>query len=320
MNTAINRDTVKKAVITIVLVVAVLSAYSYLTESGLPRISLIALLLSTLVLLSGWLVSALRLRYLVGAYHGSTCSLRTCISARFVGDVFAKITPSSIGGEAARAHYLSTAMGLDFLEAYALTIYEVYFDVILTCLVGAVVSVIFLPYSTPVLVTAVATGLIWVTTFNFIGRLVGFFNRKLLNNEYLEKSFMTKYLVKFLAYVKKFKDSYLEVSSKITPRQRAVLWALTLLTHTLWALALIPLLLLGGVVENPDVRGIFWKSVAAYYLMQAISILPTPGGSGVAEYGLSLALPPSVVVSYRVVYFFVPFFIGLAVFLKYSRR
>jgi hypothetical protein len=47
--------------------------------------------------------------------------------------------------------------------------------------------------------------------------------------------------------------------------------------------------------------------------MMSMGSLPTPGGSISSEYGLSIILPPSTVVSYRTLFYYSTILLGLFV-------
>jgi len=306
---------IKRLVISTTIVAVVLVVYSKLMCVRELSLDVRSAALSTAILLTGWLISAIRLKYLFRvAKRDLSCSIKTCIGARFAGDVLAKITPSSIGGEPARAYYISMDTGLPFLEVYALTIYEVYFDVMFTCISGALFSLWSLPLSLPALITSLVVGATWAAVFNNIGRIYAFIGEKAMGNRLLERSLnrlrASKYFSRFLNKLLDFKDHYVKISSKVRSRQKFALWALTIVIHFTWSLSIIPLVL-ARHDHGLNMPAIIWVAVAAYCLMQSMSILPTPGGSGVAEYGLSIALPPDVVVAYRSLYFFVPILVGL---------
>ncbi|MEM0470614.1 MAG: lysylphosphatidylglycerol synthase domain-containing protein [Desulfurococcaceae archaeon] len=316
MNEVGLRGLARRLAATTIIFVTVLLAYSTLMNVRALNVTVCGVLLSAALLLAGWFVSAIRLKLLFRAFKpGLRCSLGVCVKARFAGDVLAKMTPSSIGGEPARAYYISTRTGLSFLEAYALAIYEVYFDVILTCAMGAAVSLNYMPLGLPVLITSVSAGALWIVVFSSLDKITGFLCRRIFGSKRVKGSLVGKYLDKLVYPLTRFKGHYTEVSSRVTTKLKALTWALTFLVHTLWSVSLIPLIPCSEVAHS-GVMGLLWRSVSAYYLMQSISILPTPGGSGVAEYGLSLALPADTVVAYRVLYFFVPVLIGLLVLLK----
>lgn len=310
-------EILRKALVVVTVVVTVLLLYSRLTGAEPPKFSALSLAASLAVFMGGWLVSAVRLKQLVhSCNNGLKCSFRTFIEARFLGELLARITPSSIGGEPARAYHISRNTKLGYLEAYMLTLYEVYFDVVMTCVVGAIASIPYLPLSAPVLLVSLTVGATWVIAFNFIDKL-NFYKLVGIRN-CAEKLMRSKHLERVVKYIRESKRQYSEIRSKITAGRLAMTWLLTALIHILWATSIIPL-----IAERQqgllDPFTAIKTSLSAYFLMQAISIIPTPGGSGVAEYGLTIVLAPEVVVVYRAVYYFIPLIIGLVVSLKYLR-
>jgi len=48
---------------------------------------------------------------------------------------------------------------------YAMTIYEVSYDVVLTCVLGAIFSVWYLPLSTPILAVSLVVPISWLLFF-----------------------------------------------------------------------------------------------------------------------------------------------------------
>ena len=310
------RRLLRNMTISLIIVLGVVTIYSLITSTGLPTISMYSLISSILLYLVGWLISAIRLQLIVKTYDPMTkCSLNTCLSARFIGDLLAKITPSSIGGEPARAHVIHVNSSISFLESYAITLFEVYHDVVLTCIIGIVSSILYLPLSIPVLLVSVLTLFLWIIVFNII--LPG--NRSVAIKGLEEsRNFPFILLHKVAKMVIEFKNHYTLVFSRINLKRKIVIWLLTIITHFTWASSLIPLLL--SESSGQEYAVILEKSIAGFFLMQAISILPTPGGSIAAEYGLSLALKPSIVVAYRLIHYTIPVLIGLLLVVKAMKK
>jgi len=185
-------------------------------------------------------------------------------------------------------------------SSYALAIYEVSYDVIYTCILGLFFSVWYLPYSIPVLLVSGFVVVSWPVFFRNIWRVVP----RLKANYVAVKLGKFAWFEKLFKHIEDFGKTYSEISSTMDLGSKLFTWILTVLIHCLWALAIAPFLYFQRRAVNP-VLGL-WTAFSAYSLMQAISMLPTPGGAGVAEYGLSLVLPPEVVVAYRIIYYFVP--------------
>ncbi|MEM2024710.1 MAG: flippase-like domain-containing protein [Desulfurococcaceae archaeon] len=318
VNSVMPKEVFKKALLVALIVVAVLLLYSSLMNTGLPSFSAHSLAASLAIFMAGWLVSAIRLKMLVRACDpASSCSFRTFVEARFLGELLARITPSSIGGEPARAYHISRNTKLGYLEAYMLTLYEVYFDVVLTCLVGAIVSVPYLPPSLPVLLVSILTAFAWVLAFNLIDKIK--VRREISGHTRMGRLLRNERLNRLVGYIKTSRTYYAEIRSKVKASRVILAWLLTALVHVLWGFSVVPLIVdkHGGSVSPLTALK---EGVSAYFLMQAISIIPTPGGSGVAEYGLTLVLAPDIVVAYRGIYYFIPLAIGLAVSLRYLRE
>lgn len=297
----------------VALATVVILVYSVVTSSlgALPGLLSADTVFSAALITLGWVVSAVRLKLLLESYGGRVrLPLLDAVAIRLIGGLVANITPSSIGGEPARAYYVSRRTGLGMAESYALVIYEVYYDVIAVNLAGVFLSIQALPLSTPVLLVAVFMSTSWLyASFKVskTGRSVG------------DGSSLPRWVPGFLrsrfnalyARYLEFARSYSSVSSSIPLRVKAAAWALTLVYHTIWGLAVVPFT---GSATLPLAA----RAVEAYFLMQSFSSLPTPGGSGAAEYGLSLLLDPSTVVKYRVLYYYYGVVVGLAVLAAYD--
>jgi uncharacterized protein (TIRG00374 family) len=291
----------KRLVVAIVLVVGVIQVYIVVTGADLSRIGLPELAYSAVLVFAGWVVSVFRLMYIVESnYNDVNCSFKTYLKARFLGDLLAKITPSAIGGEPARALLISSESGLSIGTAYALAIYEVSYDVIYTCLLGLFFSMWYLPYSIPVILVSGFVVVSWPVFFRSVSRVASKFRA----NYVAVKLAKFTWFEKLFKHIEDFGKTYSEISSTMDLGSKLFTWILTVLIHCFWALAIAPFLYFQGRAMNP-VLGL-WTVFSAYSIMQAISMLPTPGGVGVAEYGLSLVLPPEVVVAYRIIYYFVP--------------
>lgn len=313
-NSIIENELPKKIATTILIVLSILYIYTVITGVRYVYAPISSIAQAIAIIYVGWVLSAIRLKYLIkNVYPSRKCSLMTCLNARFLGDLLAKITPSSIGGEPARAYYLSIFTNTGFIENYALTIYEVYYDVVFTCVMGALISIFYLPLSIPVMTVSIAAGSLWILFFNSMNILSKIKLPSSIHKYISSRTWIKTVMDKFI----EFKKYYLFIASRLKIRDKITLWFLTAIVNIAWAVSAVPLLqssLFGGA------RVIAIYSISAYFMMQAISILPTPGGSGVAEYGLSITLPPEIVVLYRIVYYFSPMIIGIGVLFNILRK
>lgn len=303
-------------IITLIVVTLVILAYSVITSSLSSLLELYSMdtLVSLLVITLGWIISALRLKLLFeSSMKGITLPLIDSLAIRLIGGLIANITPSSIGGEPGRAYYLSRRIGVDTVKSYALVIYEVYYDVLAVNIIGACISVKYLPLSTPVLLVSLFMSLSWLSISLKIVRAGRNMPSGLDAAPRWIPGFMRKHFNKLYARYLDFASSYSEMASRISLGRKALLWLLTILYHTIWGVAALPFI----HVFNVDA---VVKVVEAYFIMQSFSSLPTPGGSGAAEYGLSIVLDPSVVVKYRVVYYYYGIMAGLISLIMYDNK
>ncbi|MGC8953966.1 MAG: flippase-like domain-containing protein, partial [Desulfurococcus sp.] len=153
-------------IITLIVVTLVILAYSVITSSLSSLLELYSMdtPVSLLVITLGWIISALRLKLLFeSSMKGITLPLIDSLAIRLIGGLTANITPSSIGGEPGRAYYLSRRTGVDTVKSYALVIYEVYYDVLAVNIIGAFLSVKYLPLSTPVLLVSLFMSFSWLS-------------------------------------------------------------------------------------------------------------------------------------------------------------
>jgi len=98
----------KRMLLSVGLAIGAIQAYIALMNIEISAIFSLDAAFSLISILVGWFLSAIRLRLTVKlSSPNASCSLISCIKARFLGDVIAKITPSSIGGEPAREYYLA---------------------------------------------------------------------------------------------------------------------------------------------------------------------------------------------------------------------
>jgi len=287
----------RKIIATLITVTSVILAYSILTAGyeGFKNLASWKGAASFTVLLIGWFISAVRLKYLVGKIHGYRLSLKESMKARLLGGLVANITPSAIGGEPARAAFLKKIMGKDIEELYALTLYEVYYDVILVNTVALIPAFLYLPVSIPVVLVASFMIASWLSMSFLIKR-----------NNNSSNSFLLKISARFPGFYErfvKFSNGYREISSKIGLSGVLVLSALTIAYNTTWGLATF---FLAG--DHHILEG-----VVAYYFMMSMGSIPTPGGSISSEYGLSIILPPSAVVSYRTLFYYSTILLGFLV-------
>ncbi|MCY0868105.1 MAG: lysylphosphatidylglycerol synthase transmembrane domain-containing protein [Desulfurococcus sp.] len=302
----------RSLIATALIVGAVALAYGVATSSLTSLLELYSpgTLLSIALLTAGWAISAVRLKILVESTVKRRLPLVEYLAVRLIGGLMASLTPSAIGGEPARAYYVSRRTGIPLTESYAIVIYEVYYDVVAVSVIAVFASIKLLPLSTPVLLVSLFSATAWLYAsirVSSTGRL-----RHLDPEPEENKGFLGRITGRLRRYYFKFAESYSRVAAGTPLSVKIVLWLLTLVYNTLWGLAVIPL-------QQHCTLGDILRSVEAYYLMQSFSMLPTPGGSGAAEYALSLLLDPSTVLKYRVLYYYYNVLLGVVALLLYEK-
>ncbi|MEM0378407.1 MAG: lysylphosphatidylglycerol synthase domain-containing protein [Thermosphaera sp.] len=288
----------RKVAATLIIVTIVIVAYGIFTSGyeGFSSILTPRTIASLAFLLAGWFISAIRLRLLVDRVYGFKIKLSDSLKARFLGGLLANITPSAIGGEPARAAYLRKVMDRGIEELYALSLYEVYYDVILVNMMAFIPAFFYLPVSLPVVLVSSFMIASWI--------YIGFFIKQTSSNS--PKGFigwLSKKFPKFTERYLKFSTRYAEISSRISLNGKILIAVLTLSYNTLWGVA---------AWFFTDSSSIL-QCIMAYYFMMSMGSLPTPGGSISSEYALSLVLPPSTVVSYRTLFYYSTILIGLVI-------
>lgn len=297
--------------ITLVIVTAIILLYSLATSSLSAFMELLSIdtPIAASILTLGWLISAVRLRILLQSYtRGDPIPLVDALKIRLIGGLLANITPSALGGEPARAYYISRRIGAGFVESFAIAVYEVYYDVIAVNAIALAFSIQYLPVSLPILLVALFMVTTWLSASLKISRTR---SKTLGALPQWIPGFLRKPIEALHKHYIEFATSYSSVSSRIPTRVKVVLWVLTIVYNVIWGLAALAFL---HSLESNAVIG----AVKAYFLMQSFSSLPTPGGSGAAEYGLSIVLNPLVVVKYRVTYYYYTIILGLIASITHS--
>ncbi len=257
----------------------------------------------------GWLVSAYRLRYLHRKLGSETIlPIHEYFKARILGGFLAYITPSGIGGEPARAYYLSLKGSGSFSRYFSIAIVEPIYDILVVNTIAIGFIVYAWPFSILVLIIALGNVLFWLVFYYVM--------RNLINPELIK--YPLNKIVNFVVnYFKKherlysgygeFAASFRELSENMGTVEKAVTVILTLLYQTL--LGLVGFFVYLSYGGSPSLK-IIMDSIIGYLFSNSLSSIPTPGGSISAEYGLSLVLPPNVVLLTRIVLYYTPLVIG----------
>lgn len=294
----------KQIILALTLVTVVMVAYMLMTSShgAFSKILSINGLLAFTLIQLGWFASAVRLKVIVRDVMGVDMGLFDTLEARYLGGLIAYITPTAIGGEPARAAYISLRVGNDLSSSYAIALYEVFFDVVTVSLAGLFLSLLYLPHSIPVLIIALFVSTSWLGAGLLVAK-TRYLSSKLQN--WLDKASRGR-ARRFLEAVAKVEKGFRESWHKTGTRGKIIIVSLTALNHLLYAAA--PLTLIGAFSMK-----IIIDSVSAYFMMQTMAMLPTPGGAGAAEYGLSISLPPEVALGYRVLFYYPVILVGVIV-------
>jgi len=314
----------RSMILVISLVTLVIIGYSIVTGSFrfLEEVSFTKLVLSFIILMFAWLISAYRLKYIHRILEPDRClniSIKDYFYARLLGGLMAYITPSAIGGEPARAYYLAKKCIGRFSRYFALSIYEVYYDIMIVNIFALSLSFYSLPYSLFVILVSIGSIVFWITMYYLIKNIVEPEN----TNIFLRKivKWMNKFVHRRLEIIK---DSYYDFASSFNTLvnnsyliNKVVIVVLTIFYHLCNSLAIFVLAMKSVTsVTIYTVINTVLASISAYFYSLALGALPTPGGAGVIEYGLSLALAPEIVIVSRTLMYYSTVIIGLVILYK----
>lgn len=238
---------------------------------------------AALAMLLSELVKAVRLNLLLRNRLVKVGLVKT-MAARFLGNLFAAITPASIGGTPARAVAL---MGLARGSAgsiVAAVVLESLYDSVFPALVSLAVAVYFLPASIPVILASVYVISMW-----FLGLLYVLRKRTPRILE-LDKRGVIGEAVKLARHhYASFREALRQVRGR---RELSLSLALTALAQLTFASSLLPFL--GG-----SSLGHLGISFVATSFCQTLYYLPTPGGAVGVEYALLTVLPKEAAFPWR---------------------
>ncbi len=247
----------------------------------------IYLSLSIFFALVSFILESLRLKFMTEMLN-TKLNILAAIKARALGALVAYITPSSMGGEPARAFIISIHSDVGFWQALGITLVEAYADAITVCTVALILSISYLPYSIVVILMciytiAIVNGLLFLVlkTKTFSG-----FIEKLKDRYFksIEKRF--KINMNFVNIINGMRGLF--------NRKFSIIIALTFIRHLIAILAIYYASL---AVTNVNLI----RCIEAYFFSSALGIVPTPGAVGALEYGLSITLLPKQVVVIRLI-------------------
>ena len=301
--------TYKRIIILIVFVILVLSTYMFITNVRIENILkanksllLIAITLTALVNF----IDTLRLMVLASSV-GYRMRFIDALRARLMGNIIALATPSSIGGEPARALILSS-YGINIVKAAIITLFEDYWDIVIANLPALILALTRLPLSIIIVLASLYNIMVWNILF-FAPRVKKI--RLLLEKLYRYSKGITHTIVGIVIHAIKFVNTVID-SAKLRKIFIPVL-ALTIIKYVVMVLAFFFAAL---SIESVSLT----QSFEALLFYSAMGVIPTPGASGGLEYGLSLVLKPVQVVIIRIIVFTTTLIIGLPLLISYLRR
>ncbi len=255
------------------------------------------LIIAFSLLLCSELVRAARLTIILRSI-GVKVTLKTTLIARLVGDTAGLLSPSNIAAEPARVLTLASIHGLPLEVFGAAGLLESLYDFMSISIIALIAASLFIPASIPVLVVDIVLILLWAA--GLLGlvykesvwrRIVCRLTKKL--SPRIQEIIVERYRL-FTRFIKENTNIKLHTISV----------ALTILSLLLISASFIPL------EKSSCTEGFLYRRslnrlilyLVAYSMGSIMSALPTPGGSGFFEYGLSVSLPPSIVASWRMVF------------------
>ncbi len=311
----------RSVILVISLVTIVIIGYSIVTGSFkfLEEVSFTKLVLSFIILMFAWLISAYRLKYIHRILDPDRClntSIKDYFYARLLGGLMAYITPSGIGGEPARAYYLAKRCVGKFSRYFALSIYEVYYDIMIVNIFALSLSFYSIPYSLLIVLVSIGNIVSWITMYHLIKNIIEPEN----TNVFLRKiiKWMNKFIHKRLEIIKDgyydFARSFNALVNNSNLKNKLIIVILTISYHICNSLAIFIV-----AIKNFEIMVIantLMASISAYFYSSTLGSLPSPGGAGIMEYGLSLVLEPEVVVVARILMYYSTVIIGLLILYK----
>lgn len=290
-----------KIIITLSIVITIIVLYAVYFDVN----PVILLSINPLVLVSAitiytlsWLISSIRLKIIHSSINNKALSLLDYFYARLLGGLVAYLTPSAMGGEPARAYYLSKKSGCDMATGLAIAIYELFIDIVFINVLAIIYSIYYLPISLPVILVSVFVLFTWTTLF--IGVIY--------KNRIVDKLF--KFIIRIFPENIRGKYSIFTDSIRLITRFIIKPYKIMIIIFSTVAMHLF-----AGVVIYIISIGYGGTSILnafqAYLFALALGALPSPGGAFAIEYGLTITLKPIIVVTSRVLMYFYTVIMGL---------
>ncbi|OYT40552.1 MAG: hypothetical protein B6U89_01725 [Desulfurococcales archaeon ex4484_58] len=314
-----SRVSKRLVILTILFVTAIVVLYSLFTGAYevLFYVKPLYLLVALLIYFFSWFVSAVRLMYLHSLVNNKDklLSIKEYFNARILGGLMAYLTPSAIGGEPARAYYLSLKSNEPFSKFFALTIYEVFYDIIIINVLAIGFSIYKYPLTIPVIIVGLTNLCSWIIIYYILNNIIKPDKANPIIGKILE--FIEKTII---SRIKKISEGYFNfglafntISRKTCITEKIVIISLTFLIHLINVLAIS---VIGLSVKQSCECELFLAAFTSYFYSSTLGSLPIPGGAGVVEYGLSISLAPSIVLISRTLMYYSVVILGFIILLK----
>ena len=221
------------------------------------------------------------------AFTGKKLDLLDYMGIRLIGGLMAYLTPSAIGGEPGRAYLLAKKSDSDFTPFFALTIFEVYQDIVFTNIVAIMFSFLHLPYTIPVILLSLFVLTSW--TLLVIGWIKGY------GEGIIDRFFISRLPKIIKEHYNVFTNTFKQINNRCSVLCLISSMVITIMYQVLSGITIYYISL------SIDPSTSLLDAFAAYIYALALGALPTPGGAGAIEYGLTIAVSPGAVVLSRTI-------------------
>ena len=310
---------IKTVAFTLILVTMVIVLYSILTGGYtlLLNIDPLTIVIALIFYMISWIISAYRLRLMHILLDGEEGILpfKHYLYARLIGGLVAYLTPSAIGGELARAYYMYSRLNTSYSRYFALTIYEVYYDVMIVNIVALGFALYRFPHTIPVILVGMGSICFWIIAYNIFNNIVSPqvsnpIIRKLLF--FIENSIVSRVKTLSNGY-SSFGKAFNDLSRSANFKFKASFISLTLAIYFFMALTIYTISL---SFTTKHLLRTFIDAFTAVFFSLALGALPTPGGAIAIEYGLSITLDPVIVITARSLIYYSTIIAGLVVLIR----
>ena len=282
----------------VVVIIVLYTIYFGIDPMILLSINPLILIFAITVYTLSWFISGIRLKIIHSSVSNKVLGLLDYFYARLLGGLVAYLTPSAMGGEPARAYYLSKKTGDDIATGFAIAIYELFIDIVFINVLAIIYSIYYLPLSLPVILVSAFVLFAWITLILGV----------VYKNKIIDKLF--KFLIKILPTSIRgkygiFTESIRLITKFVIRPLKVVMIILSTVAMHLFAGTVIYIISIGYGGTS------LLNAFQAYLFALALGALPSPGGAFAVEYGLTITLKPIVVVASRVLTYFYTVIIGL---------